>query len=43
MLKPFENHPDFSGILQKTRQEYGQKGAFFLEEAYLRTLKIKGV
>lgn len=38
MLKPFENHPDFSGILQKTRQEYGQKGAFFLEEAYLRTL-----
>ena len=38
MLKPFENHPEFSGILQAAKQEYRQQGAFFLEEAYLRSL-----
>lgn len=38
MLRPFENHPDFSGILQAAEEEYRTHGTFFLEEDYLRNL-----
>ena len=38
MLKQFENHPDFFWILQKTKLEFREQGAFFLEEGYLREL-----
>lgn len=38
MLKQFENHPEFSGILLAAEQEYRQRGVFFLEEQYLREL-----
>lgn len=41
MLKQFENHPDFSGILCTVREEYRQQGAFFLEETYLRELHAR--
>lgn len=38
MLTPFENHPEFSGILQSVRQEYAREGVFFLRDTYLRQL-----
>ena len=41
MLKQFENHPDFSGILCTVQEEYRQQGAFFLEEPYLRELHAR--
>lgn len=41
MLKQFENHPDFSGILCSVREEYSRRGTFFLEEPYLRELHAR--
>lgn len=38
MLKPFENHPDFSEVLLAAEEEYRCQGSFFLEEDYLREL-----
>lgn len=39
MLKEFENHPEFSEVLQTAKQEYAQSGTFFLEDSYILQLQ----